>query len=419
MKDDIIAGLDIGSSTIRMVIGQKMAGENENKLQIIGAVEVLAQGISRGVVNSIEDTTSSISTCLEKAERLVGVPIQSVWVSINGPHIKSEKSRGVVAVGKSDGEITEDDVSRAIEAAQALSAPPNYEILHVMPVKYAVDNQEDVRDPISMTGVRLEVETIVIQGLSTQINNLTKAIHRTGLEIEDLVLSPLVAAEVVIGVKQKELGSALVNIGASTTSLAVFEEGELLHTAVLPIGSEHITADIAIGLRCPINIADRIKIEIGSANHNKFNKKEEIDIKELMAKEESEEDMGLVSGRYIAEIIEARVDEIFEKVDGELKKISRSGMLPAGIFLVGGGAKLNDIVETAKKKLRLPVCLGTNKNISTVIDKVNDLNFLTALGLVAWGNQVISSQKGFNLPVGKTINKFINKAKKWISSLIP
>ena len=211
----------------------------------------------------------------------------------------------------------------------------------------------------------------------------------------------------------------MVNIGASTTSLAVFEEGELLHTAVLPIGSEHITADIAIGLRCPINIADRIKIEIGSANHNKFNKKEEIDIKELMAKEESEEDMGLVSGRYIAEIIEARVDEIFEKVDGELKKISRSGMLPAGIFLVGGGAKLNDIVETAKKKLRLPVCLGTNKNISTVIDKVNDLNFLTALGLVAWGNQVISSQKGFNLPVGKTINKFINKAKKWISSLIP
>ena len=286
MKNDIIAGLDIGSTAIRLVVGQKNIGEERERLQIIGAVSVPAEGINKGSVKSIEDVTSSISACLEKAERLVGVPIESVWVSINSPNIKCETSKGVVAVGKSNGEISQDDIERALEAARALSVPPNYEILHVIPIKFTVDNQEDIKDPIGMIGVRLEVETLIIQGLSSQIKNLTKAIFRTGLDIEDLVLSPLAAAEAVIGPKQKELGAALINIGASTTSLAVFEEGELLHTAVIPIGSEHITADVAIGLRCPINLADRIKIEYGNANSNKFSKKDEVDIGDLIEEED-------------------------------------------------------------------------------------------------------------------------------------
>jgi cell division protein FtsA len=281
MRDDIIAGLDIGSTAVRLVVGQRNQVGAEAHLQIIGAVSVPAEGINKGAVKSIEDVTSSISACLEKAERLVGVPIERVWVSINSPHIKCEKSRGVVAVGRSDGEISQDDVERAVEAARALSVPPNYEILHVIPVKFTVDNQEDIKDPIGMVGVRLEVETLIIQGLSSQIKNLTKAIFRTGLDIEDLVLSPLAASEAVIGPKQKELGAALINIGASTTSLAVFEEGELLHTAVIPIGSDHITADIAIGLRCPINLAERIKIEYGYASASKFSRKEESYLKNI------------------------------------------------------------------------------------------------------------------------------------------
>jgi len=421
MKDDIIAGLDIGSTGIRLVVGQHVRDEVGERLQIIGAVEVPAQGINRGVVNSIEDATSAISACLEKAERLIGVPVNSVWVGINGPSIKCERSRGVVAVGKSDGEITEDDVERVIEAAQALSVPPNYEILHVIPVKFTVDNQEDIKDPLGMTGVRLEVETLIIQGLSSQIKNLTKAIYRTGLDIEDLVLSPLAAAEVVIGPKQKELGASLINIGSATTSLAVFEEGELLHTAVLPIGSEHITADVAIGLRCPINLAERIKIEYGSANPDQFSKKDEIDISDLATEEEVDEENITVPRKYLAEIIEARVEEIFEKIDEEFKKIDRSGMLPAGVFLIGGGTKLVDLVEIAKKKLRLPACLGTNKNIDTAIDKVNDTNFLTTLGLIVWGNQ-LSQRKGslsLRWPGGTSIDKSIEKVKKWFSSLVP
>ncbi len=415
---DIIAGLDIGSTEIRLVVGQKNQNQEED-LQIIGAVSVPSAGINKGSVNSIEDVTSSISACLEKAERLVGVPITNVWVSINSPHIKCEKSRGVVAVGKSDGEISQDDVERAIEAARALSVPPNYEILHVIPIKYTIDNQEDIKDPIGMTGIRLEVETLIIQGLTTQINNLTKAIYRTGLEIEDLVLSPLAAAEAVISSKQKELGAAVVNIGASTTSLAVFEEGELLHTAVIPIGSEHITADIAIGLRCPINLAERIKVELGNAIPANFNKKDEIDISELAKEEDSPEEARKVSQKYIAQIIEARVEEIFEKVDEEFKKIDRSGMLPAGVFLIGGGAKLDGIVEVAKKQLRLPAALGVNRNISAVIDKVNDLEFLTALGLVVWGSQTIEVTKKFDLPGRETVNKYFKKIKEIFNSFKP
>jgi cell division protein FtsA len=333
MKDNIVAGLDIGSTSIRLVIGQRISGMAGDELQIIGAVSGPTAGVSRGIVNSIEETTSSISAVLEKAERLVGVPISRVWVSINDPHIKCERSKGVVAVGRSDGEINENDVNRAIEAARALAVPVNYEILHVIPIKFSVDNQSDVKDPIGMNGIRLEVETLIVQGLSTQIKNLTKAIYRTGLEIEDLVLAPLAASEAVLSSKQKELGVALINLGSSTTSLAVYEERNLIHTAILPIGAEHITADVAIGLRCPINLAERIKREYGSAVVIDETHHDDIDISGLVKEEEVNDDINSISRKYVSEIINARVEEIFDKIDNEFKKIDRSGMLPASSSL--------------------------------------------------------------------------------------
>ncbi len=415
MKEDTIVGLDIGSTAIRIVVGQN---NSNGQLQIIGAVENPVEGISRGVVKSIEDVTSSISACLEKAERLVGIPIDAVWVGINSAHIKCEKSRGVVAIGRSDGEINQDDVERALEAARALSVPPNYEILHVIPTTYKVDNQEDIKDPIGMTGVRLEVETLIIQGLSGQIKNLTKAIFRTRLDIEDLVLSPLAAAETVIESKQKELGSVLVNIGASTTSLAIYEEGELLHTAVIPIGSEHITADIAIGLRCPIDLAEDIKVKYGDAVSSRYTEDEKYDISDLL--NGSNEEMREVSKKYLAEIIEARVEEIFMKVDDELKKVERSGMLPGGVFLVGGGSRLVGIVDVVKRQLRLPVCLGKIKNISIIIDKVAETEYLNALGLVIWGSQVYdnSGGSGYKIPGKDVFLNISQKIKTIFSSLM-
>ncbi|MDP3899748.1 MAG: cell division protein FtsA [bacterium] len=418
MRNELIVGLDIGSTNIRLVAGQNKGDE----LQIIGAVESPSSGINKGVINSIEDATSSISKCLEKAERLIGLPIVSAWVGISGPYIKCEKSRGVVAISRSDGEIGEDDVDRTIEAARALSVPPNYDILHVIPIKYSVDSQTDIKDPIGMIGVRLEAETIIIQGLTSQIKNFTKAVHRTELNIDDIVLSPLVAAEAVLSSKQKELGALLINIGSSTTSLAVFEEGELLHTAVLPIGSEHITADIAIGLRSPINLAERIKIEFGNADSRNIDKKEsDIDISNLAAEEGLGDDKETISRKYVSEIIEARVEEIMEKVDEELKKVDRSGMLPAGVFLIGGGAKLPGIVEIAKKKLRLPATIGTNRSLAVTIDKVNDPIFLTALGLVIWGSQLTSSRRRpwVKLSRGKFLGNAGGMIGSWFKKLKP
>lgn len=418
MKDNIIAGLDIGSTSIRLVVGQKISSIDGEELQIIGAVSVPTAGVSRGIVNSIEETTSSISACLEKAERLVGVPITRVWVGINDPHIKCERSKGVVAVGRSDGEIGENDVNRAIEAARALAVPVNYEILHVIPIKFSVDNQGDVKDPIGMNGIRLEVETLIIQGLSTQIKNLTKAIYRTGLEIEDLVLGPLAAAEAVLSSKQKELGVALVNLGSSTTSLAVYEERNLIHTAILPIGAEHITADIAIGLRCPINLAERIKREYGSALPENMDKNnDDIDVSELVKEEEVNDDISVISRKYVSEIINARVEEIFDKVDSEFNKIDRSGMLPAGVIFVGGGANLDALVESAKKRLRLPAAIGQAKNINVVIDKVKNPEFLTALGLVIWGSHTDGEMDGGKL--SKSLGGIFEKTKGLFSKIMP
>lgn len=419
MKDNIIAGLDIGSTSIRLVVAQKIMGPAGEELQIIGAVSGPTSGVSRGVVNSIEETTSSISEVLEKAERLVGVPISRVWVSINDPHIKCEKSKGVVAVGRSDGEINENDVNRAIEAARALAVPVNYEILHVIPIKFAVDNQPDIKDPIGMNGIRLEVEVLIVQGLSTQIKNLTKAIYRTGLEIEDLVIAPLAASEAVLSFKQKDLGVVLINMGSSTTSLAVYEERNLIHTAVLPIGSEHITSDIAIGLRAPINLAERIKCEYGQAISDGISDKEEIDISSLVKEEEVNDDINNISRKYVADIINARVEEIFEKVDAEFKKIDRSGMLPAGAIIVGGGARLEYVVEAAKRKLRLPAAIGVAKNINVVIDKVRNPEFLTALGLVIWASNEDEQTASPVLGIGKKLGDVMNKAKSLFNKIMP
>ncbi len=419
MRENCIAGLDIGSLETRLVIGQRVETEGGGKLQIIGAVSIPSEGVNKGIINSIEDTTASISAVLEKAERLLGTPIVSAWVGINGPNLKCQSSRGVVAVSRSDSEINTEDVHRVIEAAQALAVPPNYEILHVIPSKFIVDNQEDIKNPVGMTGIRLEVITLIIQNLTSQIKNLTKAIYHTGLNIDDLVFSPLAAAGVVITSKQKEIGAAVVNIGASTTSIAVFEEGELLHAAVLPIGSSHITSDIAIGLRCPINLAEKIKIRYGSAKAEQFSKKDEIDISDLVAEENLTDEITVISRRYVSEIIEARVEEIFEKVDGELKKIDRSGMLPAGICLIGGGAKLADIVELAKKKLRLPASIGANRSVATVVDKVNEPEYLTALGLVAWGEQLTREQAGKGSMGKLPFQKAFDKVRNIFSALKP
>ncbi len=414
-NEEIITGLDIGSSTIRMVVGQRSA---EQKLNIIAAAEVPAEGISKGTVVSIEDAVASINKCLEKTEKIAGNNIETAWVGISGSHIISQESRGVVAISRSDGEITEDDVERAIEAARTVATPSNYEILHVIPRSFTIDGQTNIKDPVGMNGIRLEVDTQIIQGLTSQIKNLTKCVYRTGIDIEDLVLSILASSEAVLTNRQKDLGVVLVNIGASTTSVIVFEEGDVLHTAVLPIGSDHVTADLAIGLRASIDTAETVKINYGTALSKDVLKKDEINLFDIDTT--VSEDDSIVSRKYIAEIIEARVEEIFEKVDSELKKVDRSGSLPAGVVLIGGGVKLPGIVEVCKKKLKLPACLGFAQNLTSAIDKVQDLGFLTAVGLVVWGDQLTKGKrKAFSISKFKSVAQAGEAIRGWFDKIKP
>lgn len=415
---NIIAGLDVGSSSVRLIVGQKNFSKNDEELQIIGAVESPSNGFSKGIVGSIDEVTSAISSCLDKAERLTGVPINSVWLGINTPHMICEKSKGVVAISRNNGDVMENDIKRAEEASKTFSMPPNYQILHTIPVKYAVDNQEDIKNPIGMTGVRLEVETLIVRGISADINNLTKAVYRTGLDINDLVLSPISAGDAILTTKQRELGAVLVNIGSSTTSIAVFEEGSLLHTAILRVGSEDITKDLAICLRCPIDLAEKIKLEYGNLAEANF-RKDEIDISDLMPEYEDQiRTINPISRKYIAEVIGARVDEIFEKVDKELKKIGRSGMLPAGVFLIGGGSRLEGVIDRAKKVMRLPVCIGKSVAVNSVIDKVNDPVFLNALGLVVHGSKnLYTNKKSHSANLMPIMKNGFSGIKKWFSSL--
>lgn len=419
-KQNIIAGLDIGSSMVRMAVGQMVyrgGDDAQAEMQILGAVEVPSEGMHKGSINSIEDLVSAISSCLEKMERTVGLPVDRVWTGVSGLHIMSQNSKGVVAVSKADSEISETDVERALEASRSISTPLNYEVLHVLPKRFAVDGQTGIKDPVGMTGIRLEVDAQIILGASAQIKNLTKAIYRSGLEIEDLVLSILASSEAAVTNRQKDLGVAVVDFGASTTSLAVYEEGEILHSTILPIGSEHITNDIAIGLRTAIDVAERVKIEYGDCFSSTVSKKEEIDLYELGAAEHE-----IVKRKYLSEIIEARVEEIMQKIDDELRKAGRSGMLPSGVVFTGGGSKLPGITEAGKKYLRLPATLGYPLNFISATDKINDLGFVNVVGLLKWGSMMSagSSVKGGKLFDGlKKVGGSAGALKDWFKALLP
>jgi len=412
LKDHLITGLDIGSTAIRIVTGERP--RNEAKIRIIGAVEGPSKGISKGVVVDADDAISAISAVLEKAERMVGQAISHAWVGISGNHIITAESRGVVAVSKVNGEIREADVERVVENAKSVSAPPNYEILHVIPRNFTVDSQVGIKDPVGMTGIRLEVETQIIQGLSAQIKNLTNCVYRTGLEIDDLVLSILAASESVLTNRQKDLGVVVINLGGRTTSLAVFEEGDLLHTAVIPIGSDHITSDINLLFRISIDTAEKIKVREGSCLAKEFKRHDEMRFSGVGGIEE-----GYFSKKQVAEVIDARVEEIFQYVDKELKKINKSGRLPAGAVITGGGAKLDGIVEVAKRALHLPAIVGYPHDLVSSLDKVSDPSFTTAVGLALWGNQVINKSGGRG-PVGtKAMNSVISGFRSIFKSLLP
>lgn len=380
MKERILVGIDLGSSHIRIAVGQIAVVQDRLSLAIIGATESPAQGISKGCVTSLEDAVSSISAALEQAERQIGVPLQEAYVGIGGTHIVAQEAKGVIGVSRPDGDIRSEDVSRVLESARALVNPANQEIMHVLPRGFSVDGQRGIKDPIGMQGIRLEVEAHIIQGISSQIRNVTKAVFRTGIDIAELVYVPLAAAMAVTQPRQRELGVCVLTVGAATTGMAVYEEGELLHAVTLPIGADHITSDVAIGLKVSLETAENVKRSHGSATPETVNKREDIDLRAFGADQTE-----MVSLHYVSEIIEARVEELYEKVEAELRKIDRSGLLPAGVMLTGGGSKLPGMVDVAKRVLHLPCAIGFPTVQTSMPELALDPRFSSAVGLVLWG----------------------------------
>lgn len=417
-ENNLIAGLDIGSSAVRIAVSNMVEREGEPPvLQILGAAEVPSEGVSKGVITSIEDVVSSISSCLEQAERMVGVPLDSVWAGISSAQIMTQNSHGYIIVSKADNEITEQDMDRALESSKSVSTPLNYEILHVSPRSFCVDGQSGIKMPVGMTGVRLEVDTKIILGQSSQIKNLTRAIWRTGLQIDDLVLSIIADANLLLTNRQKDLGVVLVNLGGQTTSLAVYEEGDLLHVTVLPVGSAHITNDLAVGLRSPVDVVEKLKIQYGDCSSEVLGRRGTIDLNELGS--ETHEVFKL---RDVNSIIHARVEEIMFLIDKELKKIQRSGLLPAGVVFTGAGAKLAGLVDAAKRNLRLPATIGYPSGLMSATDKINDSGFSTAIGLVKWGGDMLGYDKRLGSGWWNSLKnsfKLKHKLQKTISSLIP
>src|SRR3989338_8019090 len=386
-SDQVLVGLDIGTPPVRVVVGKREP--DGAPPSIIGVGEAPSSGIRRGVIVDIEEAVSSISTALEKAERMTGIPTEHAAVSVNGAHISSIESHGVIAIARADGEITENDVVRVIDASQAIQIPTNREILHVIPKAFVVDGQAGIKDPVGMTGIRLEVDSQIIEASIPFVKNLTKCVMQAGVDIDDLVLAPLAAAQAVLTKRQKELGVVQIDLGGGTTGVVVFEESDLLRTTILPVGCDHITNDVAIGLRTSVDVAERIKLEYGHAIPSAVRKEEEINLAKINKAEE-----GRVSRHQLAVIIQARLEEIFSLVNKELKSIGRDGQLPAGAILTGGGTKLPGVVELAKKELRLPVQIGFPQNMSTIIDRVDDPAYATAIGLVLWSNEYLGSRSG-------------------------
>jgi cell division protein FtsA len=411
-KDNIIVGIDVGSSNIRAVIAQDLPDLEFPR--VIGVGVVPSFGIRKGVIVDPEEVNKIIDEAVEKSERMAGTTVREANVSIGGIEIGFQNSKGIIAVGRADGEVTEDDLVRALEEAQVVSLPLNKEIIHVVPKNYRLDDQENIKNPLGMKGVRMEVNALIIEGSSAHVKNIGKCINHSGIEINSLILEPLAAAKSVLNKKQKELGVVLVNMGGGTTSLAVFEEGDLLHTAVLPIGSGHVTNDIAIGLRTTVDVAEKIKLEYGCAISKEVNKKEEIDLSQVDSSES-----GFVSRFHVTEIIEARLEEIFNLVNKELKAIGKSGLLPAGIVLTGGGAKVPQISELAKSVIGLPAQVGFPVNLGGMMDKVDDPSFATVIGLILWEKEARQNSSGITQTVAKTTGDTVKKIKKWVEKFLP
>ncbi|HEX9756436.1 MAG TPA: cell division protein FtsA [Nitrospiria bacterium] len=403
-QENIIVGLDIGTTKICAVVGEVV---DETRVDIIGIGTSPSRGLRKGVVVNIESTVESIKRAIEEAELMAGVQINSVYAGIAGSHIKGFNSRGVIAV--KDHEVTQADIDRVLDAAKAVVIPLDREVLHVLPQEFIVDDQDGIIEPLGMSGVRLEAEVHIITGAVTSAQNIVKCVNRAGLEVEEIIIQPLASSEAVLTPDERELGVAMVDIGGGTTDIATFMQGSVWHTAVIGIGGHHLTNDIAVGLRTPAAEAEKIKRRFGCAMTALVQDEETIEVPSVGGRPPR-----VLSRQLLSEIIEPRAEEIFSLVGREIKKTGHGEMVASGVVITGGSAIMDGMVEIAERVLDLPVRKGVPSRVGGLLDVVNSPLYSTGVGLVLYA---LKTQQGYLVHRGanghRMVQKMVGRMQGW------
>ena len=379
---DFITGLDIGTSSLKVIVAEYRGG----KPVILYAHEELSFGMRKGAVIDLGEASQSINRALFEVKKISKSALKNIYVSIGTPQAKMQASRGIVAVSRADAEIYQDDVDRAVRASQAVNLPQNRTIIHTLTKEFMVDGVGDIIDPLGLSGSRLEVQSLIIDAFSPHIKTLIRAVELSGGDISGLVFSPLVAARAALSKRQKDLGTAIIDIGFGTTGMAVYEENRLTGVAKFPVGAGNISNDLAVGLKIPVDAAEEVKLHYGYAYSKEVPQKESVDLKKF-----DEEAKGSVSRKFIAEIVESRLEEILDLVGAELKLLQRYGQLPGGVVIVGGGAKLPGLTDLIKQEMKLSAQIGFTMSDEwdgrggSFKEYLEDPEFVGAFGLVLWG----------------------------------
>ena len=423
-KERIITAIDVGSSKICTIV----ASVTDRKVSVIGNSSVPSLGIDRGVVNDIDKAVEAISNSLEKAEKMAGHAISRAIITVNGQHIESENSTGVVAVSDPEGEISAQDVLRVNEAAQAISIPSNREIIHVLPRDYVVDSTGNIKNPEGMSGIRLEVEAHIIHGSSTVIKNLVKSVRQVGVEVSDFIYSGLASSISVLTDTEKELGTVLLDIGGRTTSCILYQNGSPLYSFVVPIGGKHLTGDIAVGLRCSLDSAELIKQRHSSGEESKkapssLGLEENIKPGDLYIGD-IDPDLTSVPKKFLDQIIHDRLEEIYTLVLTEIKKSGFIEKLPAGAIITGGTGETRGVVEVAKKVLNMPVRVGFPKGITGLIDEIEGPAYSACVGSILYKLENSNDESDYsNVLSGVMKSEFLKKIvgalASFFKSLVP
>lgn len=376
MRSGTFAAIDVGTTKTCTIVGDVSL---DGHLRILGVGVVPSAGMNRGSIENLREATEAIHASVEKAERASGTRILSAHVGIAGSHISSLNNRGIVAVPDRQRPISPDDVTRALEGARLVNIPSNREVIHVIPRYFVVDGQETVSDPVGMYGQRLDVETHIVTGATSAIQNLTKAIESIGVQVDSLILKPLASADAVLGDEERREGVVLADIGGGTTDIVLFMEGSPYHSAILPIGGNHITRDLVVGLRVPFHAAETAKADYGHALPSSISPDEMVEVEAFGSERRRQ-----VLRRRICEIIQARIEEILELIGLEIKRSGYEEMISAGLVLTGGTANLRGIVELAEQVTGLPVRLGYPHNLQGLADTLGDPAYSTGVGLLIW-----------------------------------